>query len=406
MSGAHLEVAPTLADLPADVAATPPDLIFLQNRLSGLSAEILSRHIRNQLSNAEGIAIVVLTESAGDAPDETALETAVSDEDLLAAARQVITGSAKRAEREAPSAGTPVPTAPEAETAFPATGVTAEPEDAATDGPISPEEFDVVSLGGRPADGTDGTGTRPPQTQPLNFREELESLTGPPRAETPPTPTPSPFPQSSPTPDGQRPKTLLWSVVAISVIAVGTIFFLSTRGTPPPPVPQQQSAPEKPAADVSDKSAATDSGAKQQNASTPDMPALPEPSPAASAATKGLRKTTLPGFIPPQSIVPGYGKNNPGWEQYVTPEFEFRVFRKGREVDALQVIDRTGKGMSRSFFTRTILEMAGVRDYRLQSKDIKGDYLIKRGTLTANAGVILYKKRDDTQLKAFVIHYQ
>lgn len=89
----------------------------------------------------------------------------------------------------------------------------------------------------------------------------------------------------------------------------------------------------------------------------------------------------------------------------MTPEYEFRIFRKEGEIAALQVIDRTGKGLSRSFFTRAIKEMADVRDYRLRSKEIQGDYLIKRGILSRNAAVILYKNRDDTHLRAFVIHF-
>ena len=51
-------------------------------------------------------------------------------------------------------------------------------------------------------------------------------------------------------------------------------------------------------------------------------------------------------------------------------------------------------------------EIAKVRDYRAVSKEMKGDYLVKKGKLSKSADIILYKNRADTVLRAFVIYFK
>ena len=403
LPGVTLRMATTLADLPADISSAPPELLLLQNRLSGLSAEILSRHIKKQLSEPEKTTLVVLTESAGDAPEEITIETAVTDEELLAAVAALIAKG--REENNA---------LPEIPVDQPVVAVSLEGPAPVADADLEAgcsvvtdshpaDASDVVSLGNVAAVGT--AATKAPvtaHTPPLKFQEELDSLTGGGIAPD----------QPGASADLRRPATgrgkWRWPIICSVAIAVATFIFLSTRVPPPAPVAQPGASPpetaEKVPAGKREGIVPPDAAGNTKTAPAPGENVSPAPPPSPDRE-KSIRRTELPRFIPPQSRVPE-GNTKPGWEKYVTASFEFRVFRQDREIKALQAIDLTGEGMSRSFFTRAILEMSGARDYRLLSKEIKGEYLVKKGSLAANAGVILYKKKDDTQLKAFVIHYQ
>jgi hypothetical protein len=81
------------------------------------------------------------------------------------------------------------------------------------------------------------------------------------------------------------------------------------------------------------------------------------------------------------------------------------VYREAGSIKALQVIDRRATGIAPSFFSKAIQEMAKVRDYRLESKEMKEDFLVKKGKLSPSAQIILYKNRADTVLHAFVIYF-
>ena len=403
LPGVTLRMATTLADLPADISSAPPELLLLQNRLSGLSAEILSRHIRKQLTDPEKTTLVVLTESAGDAPEEITIETAVTDEELLAAIASLITKGRheKNTLPEIP-VGQPVVAAP-AEDPVPVAHADREADRSVVTDSHPADASDVVSLGNVAAVGTAATKeTVSTHTPPLKFQEELDSLTG--GGISPDQPGAS-ADLRRPAPGGRNWR---WPIICIVAIAVVTIIILSTRVPPTAPVPQPGASPLEAAGKVptgkGEGVIAPDAAGNAKIAPTPGENVSPAP-PSSPDREKIIRRTELPRFIPPQSRVPE-GNAKPGWEKYVTASSEFRIFRQGREIKALQAIDLTGKGLSRSFFTRAILEMAEVRDYRLLSKEIKGEYLVKKGSLAANASVILYKKKDDTQLKAFVIHYQ
>lgn len=376
---------------------------MLQNRLSGLSAEILSRHIKNQLSEPEKTTLVVLTESAGDAPEEITIETAVTDEELLAAVSALITKGGK--EKYSPS-GIPVDQPVVAAPAEDPDTVAHADRDAARSivtGSHPADASDVVSLGNMAADGT--AATKEPvaaHTPSLNFQEELDCLTG--GEISPAQPGTSVSLRRPATGEG---KTWRWPIICTLAIAVATIIVLSTRVPTPAPQPgvsRPEAAGKVPTGKEEGVAAPDAAGNATIVAPAPAESVSPAPPPSAEGE-KFIRRSELPRFIPPQSRVTE-SNTKPGWEKYVTASAEFRIFRQDREIKALQAIDLTGRGMSRSFFTRAILEMAGVRDYRLLSKEMKGEYLVKKGSLVGNASVILYKKKDDTQLKAFVIHYQ
>lgn len=88
----------------------------------------------------------------------------------------------------------------------------------------------------------------------------------------------------------------------------------------------------------------------------------------------------LPSFILDSELVPEYSKHNPGWQCYQGAAYEYRLFRgKDSKIQAIQVIDRSGSGIQQSFYKAIIKELAGVDSMRTSSSEIKEGYEIRKG---------------------------
>ena len=302
----------------------------------------------------------------------------------------------------------------------------------------SPEAVrDTISIG---ATATSGDALRKAPEPPVKFQEELDSLLGTnvrPVNEEPAAPQ-DVHALHGPTveemmrnPASKSSTRVTWPIFCVAGVVVAVAIYyivglspgsdkiadttISTRASSPAvqPLPTQPTAtaatpvtnPPLETARAEKKPVADTAGQPAQAPALPSkVPETTSSPPSASPDTNRIVKTTLPSFIPVKSLVRDGSHSNS--EKYLTPTAEFRVFREKKTIKALQVIDRTGKGLSRPFFSKTIQEMAGVRDYQLQSKEMKGNYLVKKGKLSGNAHVILYKKNADTMLQAFVIYYQ
>jgi flagellar FliL protein len=114
----------------------------------------------------------------------------------------------------------------------------------------------------------------------------------------------------------------------------------------------------------------------------------------------------LPSFVPADTLDSSYAAANPGWERYRSNDREFKIFRENGDIKALQVIAANGSGIPSGFFTSVLKEMAKVSDYKLESKEKRDGFIIKKGRLSPTIQVIIYKDRADKILNAFVIHFQ
>lgn len=356
-AGIRLRIATGLNQGVEEIATAPPALLFVQSRLSGLSGEIIARHVKSELKDSPTpiilFADVASEPGAGEALAVITLDLAISDRELEEKVKGIIAG---------PGPGQP------------AQGNSAAGEGGkrATSIPLAEVVTDSISIGQRDASAP-------------TFQEELDSLTGrnaPSRQDATAAPSPSAGDNTSPFVSGHRKegKNWLWpALVLLAAAAIALAVLIPARRqvsvkNAAPPVPP--SAPVRPVPRV-----------------------VPAPLPAAPAPK-------LPGFIPGNALDKHYGETHPGWERYVTATTEFKVYRERSALKALQVVDRSGEGVRPRFFTQVVQEMSGVRDYRLETKEQKGDYLIKKGRLSAKSRVILYKIKPDTILRAFVIYFE
>jgi hypothetical protein len=118
------------------------------------------------------------------------------------------------------------------------------------------------------------------------------------------------------------------------------------------------------------------------------------------------RPTALPDFIPRAGLDRGYGAANPGWELYKGLVTEFKVFREGTTIKAIQIIDRGGQGIPESFMKGVLAHLAKTPSFSLTSSEKKEGYEIQRGQVAGNLGAVFYRDAQGGKLRAFVVTWQ
>lgn len=379
-----------------------PDLIIIQNHLSGLSADILHKHLKSRLNRRKArFALISPSESLDvelSGRFETILDPALSDEQLESTIEQLLNQPAMPA-RSATSQVSSILELP------PTADLEVTPESAT----------DTVQFSPTPAAPADNLApaTLTTAAEPLTydrprrpnlsiisaFSQHLESTVeevqprSAARAELDDT---APIDQLPPEPfvltDDQRPsvpslvrRTSFWLVVG-TVVLVVIITLVQQR----PRSAQQVSLPDAPSAQ-----APLNSGILPAPSAAGEQGRLP---------SHGLvRPKSLPSFIPADSIDPAYGKDNPGWESYHGQANEFRLFREqDGAIKALQVIDRSGAGMQDAFYNSILKELAGVSTMRPSSSEIKEGYDIRRGT-AGGLELVQYHDAQGGRLRGIVI---
>jgi len=381
-----------------------PDLIIIQNHLSGLSADILHKHLKSRLNRRKArFALIAPAESLEvdlSARFETILDPALADEQLEETIERLLRQPVTTA-RPAPSPASSIlelPPKTDLESAPKSTRDTTQPFPL----PVTPPENPAPLAVAPEAELTTYDRPRRPNMSIISaFSQHLDSTAEEvqPRPATlaelddththlhelPPEPLP-PAEASQPAPSSLLQRTGgLW-LLAGTVVLVVIITLLQQR----PRSPKEVNFPPKPAA-----RAPLSSGA---------LPASPAAGEHTIQPTHGpVRPKTLPSFIPLNGADPAYGKDNPGWESYHGPATEFRIFReKDRAIKALQVIDRSGAGMQDAFYHSILKELAGTTAMRPTSSETKEGYEIRRGAV-AGLQLVQYRDAEGGRLRGVVI---
>jgi hypothetical protein len=137
----------------------------------------------------------------------------------------------------------------------------------------------------------------------------------------------------------------------------------------------------------------------RQEQFTMKAPTDPAVSPAVS------NKGHLPSSILLEAEDLRYSASHPGWRRYPAGSCEFRLFREGTSIKAVQVLAlRKGplpESVLYSFFART----AGQTPYRSTLKENKNGFQIEKGRLGSLAEIVTYRKIPTGELRAFVVVY-
>lgn len=400
-----------------------PDLIIIQNYLSGLSADILHKHLKSRLNRRKASFALISPSDSLDvelsARFEAILDPTLPDEQLA----QIVETLLSRPARATRPVGPPVtsildlPPIAAHEPELP--GLSPDPA------PVPPQPpVDTVLFSSPPATTTPVPSPLPPTTEeqlpePATydlprrpnrsiisaFSQHLDSTA----EELQPQPAAiadrdDPFairdlhrePHTLGEDDDTAPppilrRTSFW-LVAGTVILVVLITLVQQR----PRAPRQVSIPQPPGL--------------QAPLSAERPAAVPPVTAPSSAAVQGRlqshgqgRPKTLPAFIPQNGFDPAYAKDNPGWESYHGQTNEYRVFReKDGSIKAIQVIDRSGAGIQDAFYISILKGLAGVTAMRPTSSEIKEGYEIRRGTV-AGLDVVQYRDAQGGRLRGVVI---
>jgi hypothetical protein len=117
------------------------------------------------------------------------------------------------------------------------------------------------------------------------------------------------------------------------------------------------------------------------------------------------RERRLPSCILVNSPDQSYAATHPGWQRYVNYVLEFRVYREGSVIKAIQGIGRQGKTISGEFFASFLKETTGLDSISLRSREKKEGSLVEKGLLGNMAEVIVYRNNLNGQIIAFVLAY-
>lgn len=443
----RLRVAASLEKGAEEIVNDKPAMIFVQTHLSGLSADILLMHLKKQLGRRRSR--FVLLSPPDQVSDEVLnlyhdhVDTGLDDQPLFEALLALLDTRSSKGRKVPAEAAT-------------VSAMNVQPDDAEPPAPAASDIFETllpeaaVSAAAVPA-ATAGDGSGPtleeqgvvysPRPQlsvysefTSSFDNAVSSMPAAGSVEEPLSPHTAAWHQGYPETIETEPvrvrskkrTALLWGVALVAVVVCITI--LQHRSSQPKAV--QLSPPVGP---VVTPAAPAIVPAPAGNAAAPAVPANPavkppvaEPADArlsdkavlsAIAENKGgkdksatvpgtPRLKTLPEFIPRSGIDKGYSAANPGWERYKGQVTEFKVFREGEYIKAIQVIDRGGKGVPDSFMKGVLRQLTNAPAFVPSSSEKNDGYEIQRGQIAENLKIVYYRDAEGGRLRAFVVTWQ
>jgi hypothetical protein len=119
------------------------------------------------------------------------------------------------------------------------------------------------------------------------------------------------------------------------------------------------------------------------------------------AAAQNATKEPMPSFIPVAGHDRSFSSTKPGWERYVGTDAEYRVFRSGGKLKAIQVLSLKGGLISEGRLQSIIKELAGTDAYRITSLEQKYGFQVSRATIHRKADLLIYRK--ESAIHAFVV---
>ncbi|WP_026842431.1 histidine kinase [Citrifermentans bremense] len=459
-----LHTASTLPSGEAQITASPCDFTFVQSRISGFSGDILLRHLEKMLH--KGAVLVLLAGDAEDAEQarkhgRQSVDLTLADDLLAQTLLAVVTGAPlpEQGGIEAPSATKP---AAAKEAAPPASPPDTEEKEAERSGAFAASPSRVADPEASPFEEAiqrAAANVAPIKASLLEVEERVEiGKSGAGTGKTPASPVAAGQPvrpddiyagetlleamRRAEKKKSRRPYLLI--LPALVLIAIPFISYTVGKRSPanieiaqafkpaakPSASPQAlppKAAPAAPPAALAEKPApppaqpalppATPQTAKPAPPPPPATAARPEPTapaaqkaapPAATAAKPAAKRGAerLPPVLKGTKPDLQYGKTHPGWERYLGLRAEYKLFRENHLYKALQVVSVDGGAISEDLFRRILREFGGADDYRVESSEKKGGYLVEQGSTKGNTALTIYRNHNNRTMKGFVVYYR
>ncbi|ABL00846.1 hypothetical protein [Pelobacter propionicus] len=433
----RLRVASSLEQGGEEIAADKPAMVFVQTHVSGLSADILLMHLKKRLGRRRTrFVLLAPPDQVNDAVLKlyhSSLDTSQDDFQLLNAVHDAIATLAVKGKKRAAAVAEPADAAPVADAVPQAPKEPALQEPLAVDRvdfQISPSAFSpqyAESLSAAAAEPAEpppveqgsAYAARPRLSVYSEFTSSLENAVSDAR----PTELPRELPAEQPSlrdsrqddaigietrpPRPRYARFLLWFVPLVVVVLAVTL--LQHRGSQPKVVDVAPLAPALPGEAAKAPAPATKqpmAGADASAAARAHVSSIDQAKGQAPPPFVAPRLTTLPSFVPRDGLDKKYGAANPGWERYMGLVTEFKVFREGTAIKAIQVIDKGGRGIPEGFMKSALAQLAGNSPFVQDSSEKRDGYQIQRGRLAANLNAVFYRDAQGGGLRAFVVTWQ
>jgi hypothetical protein len=133
-------------------------------------------------------------------------------------------------------------------------------------------------------------------------------------------------------------------------------------------------------------------------------PTVDIPAPAAQKpveAPKPALVCPLPTFIPVAGHDRVFASQKPGWERYVGPSLEFRVYCDAGRLKAMQILAAPDRGIEDGMLKSLLTELTGSAEYRVTSRESKHGFEVSHATVNRKADLLIYRK--GTVVKAVVV---
>lgn len=126
--------------------------------------------------------------------------------------------------------------------------------------------------------------------------------------------------------------------------------------------------------------------------------ASPHPSPPAASPT-------LPSFIRREWLDAAYSASHAGWERYLAPDLDIRLFRENGALKALQIIARDNGRITDGHLASILGEFGLRRPPTAAAVENKDGVLIERTLLAEKTELVVYRSGEDKRIQACVLAF-
>lgn len=121
----------------------------------------------------------------------------------------------------------------------------------------------------------------------------------------------------------------------------------------------------------------------------------------AISTTQRSATDVLPSFIPLAGHDQAFALQKPGWERYVGTDSEFRIFLSNGKLKAVQVLATDGHVISESRLKTILIELTGTAEYSISSHEEQSGFQVTRATVNPKSDLLIYRKK--SAVHAFVV---
>jgi len=118
---------------------------------------------------------------------------------------------------------------------------------------------------------------------------------------------------------------------------------------------------------------------------------------------RGKARQGLPSFIHPEWRDQAYSSTHPGWERYVSPQLDFRIYRESGKMKALQIIAVNGQPLSDPNVASIFSGLGYAVPAQAARGEAKSGFLMEKSVLDDSTETVIYRESDGRSIRALVL---